>query len=255
MGGRRRDRSGLLPLTEALTALGEAEVMGRRYDEVPLGQVVGSVARAGDFDQDFRLINASLQGRWQRVASMVADGRDGPVELVQLGELYFVSDGHHRISAARSQGRVTVTARVLRICTVAYAMGCLRLAHLASKAAERRFLERVPLPDEVRQELWLDEPADWARLADAAEAWGFRHSFTGRPLSGREELAGCWWAEEVTPILRRLRDIGFGLDLRDVGAYARALAVRDQLGWSAWPTDAVDLWHLAGATSLGPAAS
>jgi hypothetical protein len=128
-------------------------------------------------------------------------------------------------------------------------MGCLRLAHLASKAAERHFLERVPLPDEVRRELWLDEPTDWIRLADSVEAWGFRRSLTGRRLSGREQLAGCWWAEEVTPILHRLRDIGFGLNLRDVEVYARALASRDQLGWSRWPVDVADLWHLAGAAA------
>ncbi len=111
----------------------------------------------------------------------------------------------------------------------------------ASKAAERRFLERVPLPDEVRTNLWLDEPADWARLADAVEAWGFRQSLTGRRLTDREELAGVWWAEEVTPVLGWRRDVGIRVDLRDVQLYALALAARDRHGWSTWPTDAAYL--------------
>ena len=237
----RRAANGLVPLDEALAAFGRSDVMGERHDEVPVAQVVGTVARSGDFDVDFRLRNRKLADRWRQVAGVMANGAEPPVELIQLGELYFVVDGHHRVSVARELGRATVTARVLRICTVAYAMGCLRLAHLPSKAAERRFLERVPLPEEVRTKLWLDEPADWARLADAVEAWGFRQSLTGRRLTDREELAGVWWAEEVTPVLGRLREVGIRVDLRDVQLDALALAARDRHGWSAWPTEAADL--------------
>jgi hypothetical protein len=58
---------------------------------------------------------------------------------------------------------------------------------------------------ELRAELWLDEPAQWARLADAAEAWAFRQSRGGRALTGPETLAARWCAEEVVPVLERLR--------------------------------------------------
>lgn len=116
-------------------------------------------------------------------------------------------------------------------------MGCLRLAHLPSKAAERRFLDRVPLPADVRADLWLDEPADWSRLADAAESWAFRRALDGRPFTDREELAGVWWRDEVLPVITRLRDAGKCVDLRDVETYAVALATRDHHGWHVWPED------------------
>lgn len=234
---RRREPIGLIPLTDALGALGHDGVQGRAVAEVPIGQIVGTTARADDFDAEFGLRNRALRERWRSVADVVARGVDAPVDLVQLGELYFVLDGHHRVSAARSLGRPTVLASVQRICTIAYAMGCLRLAHLPSKAAERRFLERVPLPEPVRAQLWLDRPADWARLADAAEAWAFRRALAGRALTDREELAGAWWAEEVVPVLGRLRTAGVRLHLRDVELYASALAVRDRFGWPGWPDD------------------
>jgi hypothetical protein len=35
------------------------------------------------------------------------------VELVRIGELYFVRDGHHRISVGRALGRRTVEAQVV----------------------------------------------------------------------------------------------------------------------------------------------
>jgi hypothetical protein len=231
----RRLTAGLIPFADALEALGRDGVLGRRHDEVPVGQIVGSLARARDFDGEFRLRNRELNGRWRSVAAVMARGVEPPVELIQLGELYFVVDGHHRVSVARALGRPSVTARVLQLCTVAYAMACLRLPDLPSKAAERRFLQRIPLPDAVRAQLWLDEPDQWARLADAAEAWAFRQSLTGRPLTDRDTLASAWWAEEVEPVLVRLR--GNGAPARDVQIYATALGVRDRLGWTAWPSD------------------
>jgi hypothetical protein len=226
-----------MPLTDALAALGGNGTMGRRHDIVPLSAVVGSASRSVDFDADFQLINPALHERREGLSNMLrAGGQPAPVDLVQLGELYFVSDGHHRVSAAKDLGWDSLPARVIQMCTVAYAMCCLRTAHLPSKAAERRFLERIPLPDDVRRDLWLDEPADWARLADAAEAWAYR-TRSSRPESlTASELAAAWWREEVRPLLDRLR-AGAAPGLRDVQLYVTALAVRDRLGSLAWPED------------------
>lgn len=131
-----------------------------------------------------------------------------------------------------------------QVCTTAYALCCLRLSHLPSKAAERRFLERVPLPVKLRSGLWLDDPAEWMRLAEAAEAWGLRESLDGRGLADRCELAERWWAEEVVPVLERVRSAGIGLDLRDVQLHATALAISDRHGCGVWPAD---LEHRLGA--------
>lgn len=219
-----------MPYRQALEAFGSDGVSGTRYADVPLDQIVGSVARADDFTDEFRLLNRGLQRRWHGLArAMTAGVEPPPIDLIQLGELYFVVDGHHRVSVSKAMGRYTMSATVTTICTIAYAMCCLRLAHLESKAAERRFLERVPLPDEVRAGLWLDEPAQWSRLADSAEAWGFRQSLSGRLLTRREELATAWWDEEVRPAVDRLRSGASDRTLRDVQLYATAVAAREHV--------------------------
>lgn len=234
--GRSADR--LLPLTDALDALGGDGVMGDHRGEVPITQVVGSLARAGDFDADFGLTNRGLLHRWERVLAAVDAGVPlPPVRLIQLGELYFVVDGHHRISVARTLRQTVITAQVRRICTIAYAMCCLRLAHLPSKAAERAFLQRIPLADELRAQLWLDSPAGWPRLADAAESWAFTESLHGRTPVDRSELARRWWTYEVLPLVQRLRAEGTGAGLRDFELYAAALGVRDRLGRGDWTDD------------------
>jgi hypothetical protein len=35
-----------------------------------------------------------------------------PVKLIQIGDLYFVRDGHHRISVARAMGQEAIEAEV-----------------------------------------------------------------------------------------------------------------------------------------------
>lgn len=232
---RRREPTGLLPLDEVLATLGRDGKAQRRTGDVPIDDIIGSANRTGDFDEDFHLINPALQQRWQRIYEAMQSGMElPPVHLVQLGELYFVVDGHHRVSVARSLGRQWVTARIQHVCTVAYATRCLRAAHLPTKAAERRFLERVPLPDDIRKQLWLDNPADWSRLTDAAEAWGLRQAQDRHQLLDRCQLATYWWHEEVEPLVRHLRDIGAGVDLPAVQMYVTALALRDNLGETSW---------------------
>lgn len=223
-------------LSDALDALGEDGAMGSSTAEVPLSAVVGSAGRRDDFDADFTLVNSALEARQQQVAEAFRRGTfPPPLELVRLGELYFVRDGHHRVSVARSLGWDSLPARVMRVCTVAYAMCCLRAAHLGSKAAERHFLERIPLPNDVRRDLWLDHPADWVRLTEAAEAWAYRRGATG-DVDGHD-LACAWWEQEVLPLLRRLRRDDVGMGLRDVQLYVTAMALRDNLGSLDWPAD------------------
>lgn len=160
-----------------------------------------------------------------------------PIELVRLGDLLFVRDGHHRVSVARSLGWDSLPARVRRICTVAYALCCLRLTDLPAKAAERRFLEKVPLPAEVSRDLWLANPADWARLADAALAWGYAHPGVDGGWFTAHALASAWWHQEVRPVVAALRHEGAGVALSDVQLFVSALAARDRLGALDWPGD------------------
>ena len=226
--GRVDPDGGLVPFVDAIAALGHEGDMIDYPDDVPTERIVGTAGRSGDFDGRFRLVNRALLGRWRAVADAMDTSVPMPrVRLTRLGGLYFVVDGHHRVSVARARGQVSVPAQVRWICTTAYAMACLRLSHLPSKAAEREFLGRVPLPDDVRPDLWLDRPAEWMRLADAAEAWGFRLALRGCPVD-RAELAARWWEDEVVPLVARLREKGAGVGLRDIELYAAALSLRDQ---------------------------
>jgi hypothetical protein len=214
---RSPDELAIMPLTDALSALGHGGETDVGRQDVPAEAIVGTVARAGDFDRDFRPLNRALRHRWETLAHTTADLP--PVRLVRLGELYFVADGHHRVSIARARGLATIPAQVRRICTIACVPRCLTVAHLPMKAAERMFLQRVPLDDEIRLGLWLDDPKDWFRLADSAEAWGFRRGLARGRLIDRAQLATAWWEEEVMPVVATARDRDGPASSRDIEVY------------------------------------
>jgi hypothetical protein len=80
---------------------------------VPIAQIVGSEGRCGDFDRDFNPLHDHPRERWLRIAAARRRGAPlPPVDLVQVGDLYFVQDGHHRISVARALGQPDIEARV-----------------------------------------------------------------------------------------------------------------------------------------------
>ena len=80
---------------------------------VPISQIRGSEGRASDFDRDFRPLKDYTRERWLGIAAARECGKALPlVSLVQVEDIYFVKDGHHRISVARALGQRDIEARV-----------------------------------------------------------------------------------------------------------------------------------------------
>ena len=84
-----------------------------RLRTVNLRQIRGSVGRQRDFDADFHPIESNTEQRWMRVATAREEGRGlPPVQLIRVGDTFFVQDGHHRVSVARAWGEVDIEAEV-----------------------------------------------------------------------------------------------------------------------------------------------
>lgn len=80
---------------------------------VALDKIRGSEGRCADFDGDFLPLHDHLEARWMAIMAIMLQCQPLPaVELVQVGEVYFVRDGHHRVSAARFLGQRHIDARV-----------------------------------------------------------------------------------------------------------------------------------------------
>jgi hypothetical protein len=103
----------LLDLTTvaATYAIGDRHTAGMQT--VSIRQIRGSEGRCDDFDVAFRPLKAHTAARWVSVARTYLRGIGLPaVELIQVGAVYFVRDGHHRISVAAALGQQEVDAVV-----------------------------------------------------------------------------------------------------------------------------------------------
>jgi hypothetical protein len=80
---------------------------------IPLHQIKGSEGRSQDFDAAFRPLKEHNRSRWIGIATARLRGRPlPPVNLVQVGDSYYVRDGNHRISVARALGEAAIEAEV-----------------------------------------------------------------------------------------------------------------------------------------------
>lgn len=84
------------------------------HKSVPINLIRGSEGRAEDFDDAFYPLHDRLRNRWLSVASVRLAGEDlPPVELIHTSGIYFVRDGHHRISVAKALGEAYIDAEVI----------------------------------------------------------------------------------------------------------------------------------------------
>jgi hypothetical protein len=125
----RHRPNGLLSYQETRRQLVVTGESYRGIRLVPVDQIVGSTDRCHDYDSAFRPLRANSAGRWVSVARGYAAGRSlPPVQLYQVAGLYFVRDGHHRISVARVRGQGWVDAEVVEITTAGPRVGPVEIA-------------------------------------------------------------------------------------------------------------------------------
>src|SRR5215212_7263024 len=169
--GEPDDVAMILPFEEVVDALGRTGQVDRGLQVVQLADIVGTVDRAADFDRGFRPTTQRLRSRWERIAAAQRRGEAmPPVSLFKVGDLYFVRDGHHRVSVAKAHGRTDIDAYVTAAQTRLKLGSDLRPSQLPLKDHERLFRERVPLGAERRADIRLSDPWDFGTLAEAVEA-------------------------------------------------------------------------------------
>jgi hypothetical protein len=228
--GEPDDVGVVLPYTEVVEALGfvSERQLGARV--VPLDAIVGTVDRGRDFDRSFRPTSGRVRSRWEQIAVAMRRGDElPPVDLMKIGDLYFVRDGHHRVSVARALGFKEIDAYVTEVVTRVGAERAITLADLPLKSHERVFFERVPLPPEARGEIKLTDPWDYAELAESVEAWGYRTIQDLREPLDRPQTAERWLEHEYRPVVAMLREADLIGDHTETEAYMRIIAERYRL--------------------------
>ena len=85
---------------------------------VPTKLILGSEGRYRDFNKYFLPRSEFLRARWERVdRAYIKDILLPAIQLYEIGGAYFVRDGNHRVSVAKSQGIEHIDAEVISLST------------------------------------------------------------------------------------------------------------------------------------------
>jgi dienelactone hydrolase len=199
----------LLPFDQVRASLhlNNARYLG--LQDVPVDQIVGSVGRHQDFTRAFLPRAGIARERWLEIARLTAiiDGNLPPVELYKVGQLYFVRDGNHRVSAARQQQRLCVEALVWEYETRVALEPGIALDELLVKAACAAFLEHTNVDEYLcsGMRIELTQPEGYDDLLHQIEAFQYSLSRIDERQVPFAEAVELWCEMRYTPIVEIIR--------------------------------------------------
>jgi nucleotide-binding universal stress UspA family protein len=163
--GRRTE---LLPYDIVRKKLRPIESNRQILGDIPLDKIVGSVGRYSDFSRSFLPRKESDRDRWARVR-MGVDTMKGlpPIEVYQVGEVFFILDGHHRVSVARETGMKSIEGYITPVHTRVPISADDSPDDLIIKAEYTEFLSQTHV-DDLRPgaNLLVTAPGQYPKLAE-----------------------------------------------------------------------------------------
>ena len=179
----------------------------RGVKTIKVEQIAGSLNRYHDFDRAFLPKQDDLAARWQSVnRAFYSEVNLPPVVLYKVGEVYFVVDGHHRVSVARGQGQIFIEAEVRECSTRVNITPNIRPEDLEILHDKVNFLERTAL-DSLRPKanIKLTIPDGFERMLEHIAVHRY---FMGVDLKRdipEEEAVTHWYDNVYKPIVKVIR--------------------------------------------------
>ncbi|GIK29085.1 MAG: hypothetical protein IT298_12610 [Chloroflexi bacterium] len=198
----------LLSFDEIRAKLHLREESYRGLHDIPLDHIKGSVGRYRDFNRSFLPRRSVDQDRWSRVYAM-ASGQRGlpPIEVYQVGDVYFVRDGNHRVSVARELGAKTIQAHVTELSTPVPFHADMTDRDIDDIAAYSAFRDETGLATTRihHQSLRLSDASRYPDLLGLIEIHrGFLGRVRGTPVS-LETAAADWYDNVYRPVVTVMR--------------------------------------------------
>jgi hypothetical protein len=179
----------------------------RGVKTVEVNKIVGSLNRYHQFDRAFLPLEDQIANRWQNIdRAYYQEVNLPPVVLYKVGDIYFVVDGHHRVSVAREQGQEFIEADVRECSTLVNITPDLKPEDLEILGEKVFFLERTGL-DQIRPKanIKLTIPDGFEQILEHIAVHRY---FMGLDLKrdiSDEEAVAHWYDKVYKPIIRTIR--------------------------------------------------
>lgn len=182
----------------------------RGVKTVLVEQIVGSLNRYHEFDSAFLPKEDQLAGRWTKVdRAFYEDIHLPPVVLYKVGQVYFVVDGHHRVSVAREQGQEFIEAEVRECATRVNLTPSIKPEDLEILGSKVDFLERTAL-DTLRPgaNIKLNIPDGFTRMLEHIAVHRYFMGLDFKRDIPEQEAVTHWYDTVYLPIVKLIRESG-----------------------------------------------
>jgi hypothetical protein len=207
---REKPDATLLSFDQVQQLMRDRAEIDRGTQLIEIAKIIGSVGRYRDFDRAFLPLSGADAERWKRLDVAMNELRDlPPIDVYQIGDVYFVRDGNHRVSVAKANGLDLIEARVTEVPTLVPLTPETDVDDLIIKTEYAQFLRETRL-DETRpdQRIELTEPGRYQILLDHI----YVHRYYLGQQWGREptmaEAAASWYDNVYLPVVQAIKDSG-----------------------------------------------
>jgi hypothetical protein len=224
---RQRTRASFMRILALLKAqndemlsLGDVRALVRPTTEtyrgmkvIPIERIVGSEGRFKDFNRAFLPRHDAMAKRW--ISVDVAHYRSvelPPIKVFEVGGVYFVRDGNHRVSVAKSRGAEFIDAEVISLASevkLTPAMGMEELKRAVIDFEKRRFLATTKLHAQRPQAcLEFSEVGRYDELLAHIREHKWYINLKKTEEIPFEQAAVSWYDTVYEPIARIIREGG-----------------------------------------------
>jgi hypothetical protein len=180
----------------------------RGVKTVLVDQIAGSLNRYHEFDNVFLPASDQLADRWQSVnRAFYQEISLPPVVLYKVGQVYFVVDGHHRVSVARQQGQIYIEAEVRECATRVNITADIQPEDLIILETKVQFLERTSL-DALKPDanIKLTIPDGFDRMLEHIAVHRYFMGIDWKRDISEEEAIAHWYDNVYMPVIHVIRD-------------------------------------------------
>jgi hypothetical protein len=175
---------------------------------VPVKSIIGSVDRYRDFDSAFLPTQTHTANRWKTINRFYySDEALPPVKLYQIGDVYFVLDGNHRVSVAREHGVEFIDAEVIEVRSRVPITPEVNADDLEILGEYDEFLERTQL-DKLRpeQKIRFTIAGGYEQLLEHIAVHRYFMGIDEQRDISEEEAVTHWYDTVYLPIIEVIRE-------------------------------------------------
>lgn len=203
---KNSDLLSLYAVTELIKPKNET-YLGMRT--IPVDKIIGSEGRYQDFSLAFYPKKELLRSRWQSIDRAAKQYVIlPPISVYKLGDWYFVRDGNHRVSVAKTQGVEFIDAEVVELDTQIPLEAGLTMKQLKKRVIDyerERFLSQYSVASLPFDQINFTSPGSYPEMVNHILVHKYYINEGKEEEISFEEAAESWYHHVYFPIVEELR--------------------------------------------------